>query len=131
MAGMPQRRARRDQSTMLVPLRIPPDLWQRMSDTERIVALLGGNLDNIHQCVSIPYADADIHTRNNHVRIFEISVKAGLKLHGNRERDQGREQALSELARALIERDTRMHTASEAGSESETGHSRDTKDVSR
>ena len=121
MAGMPQRRPRREVPA-LTKLRVPPDVWHRMTDTERIVALLGGNLDNIHQCVSIPYAEADIHTRNNHVRIFEISVKAGLKLHTDRERDQGREQALSELARALIQRDARTHAASG----SEDGHAVDT-----
>lgn len=97
MAGMPKRRSRQlhslpDQS------RFPSGDWHRMSDTEKIIGCLGRNLDNIRDLVSVPWTEADFHTRNLQLQVFAIGVKLGLKLHTDRTRDEGRQEMLNRLA---------------------------------
>ena len=72
-----------------------------MTDSEKIIACLGGNLDNILALISVPYDQADLHEKALQVRVFEIGVKLGLKLHSEKHRDQGRQEMLERLSELL------------------------------
>ena len=68
-----------------------------MSDTEKIVACLGGNLDNIRDLVAVPFSQADLHEKTLQVRVFEIGIKLGIKLASDKNRDQQGQQMLDML----------------------------------
>ena len=75
-----------------------------MSDTERIGAIFGGNLDNILELISIPFAEADLHERALQVRVFEIFMRAGLKFADMSARREQAHALLEGLDRALSKR---------------------------
>jgi hypothetical protein len=109
MAGSPKRRQRRAEEAgkpeasntglTLAGPKVPEHQWRTFSDTEKIIATLGGNLDNIRKIVDIE--EPDMHDKSLQVRIFEIGIKLGLKLHAQQHRSAAEQAILARIAEAF------------------------------
>ena len=85
-----------------------------MSEVERIKALFGCSLEDVHEIVSVPYAQADLHERTFKVRVFEILMRTGLQLLERREREEFRSAVLGQVASLLGEPRAKAATILEA-----------------
>src|SRR5271166_2715480 len=102
MPGMPARRGT-SADLALVPLRVHKDAWHKMPEVERIKALFGCSLDDVHELVSIPFAKADLHERTLKIRVFEILMKTALQLLERKDRDAFQSAIVAQLAHAFAE----------------------------
>jgi hypothetical protein len=110
MAGSPLKRQRRKELRCIQP-HIPAHEWRTFSDTEKIAAIFGMSLDEVHELMSIPFAEADLHERNLKLRVFECLMRVGLKFADLNKRAAERQQMLEALEAALDERATERATA--------------------
>jgi hypothetical protein len=111
MAGSPLKRQRRKELRCIQP-RIPAHEWRTLSDTEKIAAIFGMSLDEVHELMSIPFAEADLHERNLKLRVFECLMRVGLKFADLNLRSAERQQILETLEAAL---DNRLGERTKAG----------------
>ena len=105
MAGSPLKRRRHKELRCIQP-RIPAREWRTFSDTEKIAAIFGMSLDEVHELMSIPFAEADLHERNLKLRVFECLMRVGLKFANLNKRAAESQQIVEELHAALVARAT-------------------------
>ena len=96
MVGTPIRNARRT-GLRMIKLRIPAEEWRQLSEVDRIKAMFGMNLDDVHTLCSIPWQEADMHERSLKIQVFVCLMKTGLALFERREREEFRQKVLENL----------------------------------
>ena len=82
-------------------LRVPNEEWDRMDEVSKIKALFGMSLDDVHELMSIPMREADLHERSQKLLVFQTLMKTGLSLLDRRDRDQFQAQVLGQLKEAF------------------------------